>query len=167
MTIPINRVFIRFCYAAAICIFVFGAWWFYYTPFVRDLAKTGNNGTQLSNLTNIGTYLHQYARTHDGKFPAKLADLSPSEMPPLALQKLQFYNPKTFKVSAWTYFPGYVQSDPPDLILAASPEAVESSDQKRKVRFTLFISGEVREVNDADYEVKITAQKALSNPNAR
>ena len=167
MTMPINRVFIRSCYVVAICVLVLGVWWFYYTPFVRNLAKTGNNGTQLSNLTNIGTYLHQYARDNAGKFPAKLADLSPSEMPPLALQKLQFYDPKTFQASSWIYFPGYAQTDPPDLILAAAPKAVESSDQKRQVRFVLFISGEVREVNDVDYKIKIAAQKVLSNPNAR
>jgi hypothetical protein len=73
---------------------------------------------EMSNLKQVVLILRQYARDHDGAFPAHIDDVPPGLIP---VQVLQFHNPSTHEARDWLYFAGHTTDDPPSTLLAASP----------------------------------------------
>lgn len=149
----------KMCYGAAVAVVVI---WIGYAFFINKLGNNNGNGLQLSHLTNIGVYLHLYARTHQSEFPPTLDALVPAQLSKDQLEKLQFFDPKTRKTEPWTYYAGYSQKDAPDLIVAASPEPVPASSDKthsKKARLVLQINGNTHEMSEADFQETIQYQK--------
>lgn len=104
-------------------------------PVFAAVQEKGLQTKGLSQLRQVGVACQIYAIDHDGKFPAKLDDLVPEQLPDASLLLCPYPDAKSPK--PFEYFGGS-KSDPSDQVLAASPAV------PNKGRLFLYIDGSAK-----------------------
>ena len=99
-----------------------------------------------NHLKGVSILLQDYAREHNGNFPAKLSDIS---VPPGLSEMIHFHDPATKKEADWIYYPGHKESDPDDTVLAASPEF---DDNGAKMRLVTYITAVTKTIKASDFK---------------
>jgi hypothetical protein len=104
-----------------------------------------------NHLKGISILLQDYAREHNGNFPAKLSDIA---IPPGLAEMAHFHDPTTKTEANWIYYSGHIGNDPSDTVLAASPEF---DDKGTKMRLVTDVDGLTKTIKASDF--KDPAQK--------
>lgn len=128
-----------------------------------QVVTTDGNGlaTQLAHLKLLGRALKLHADEHDGKFPASVSEIEWRQTLPgmtwagLPAAASRFRHPDTGHISEWIYYPGRMETDPPETILAASPVAVGPSRNKRLV---VRLSNVAEIIPEGDFQRQVGGQ---------
>ena len=100
---------------------------------------TDKLATELAHLKMLGHALTLHAAEHDGKFPPAISEihwrqnLTGMNWEGLPAAVSRFHCPEDGHLSEWTYYPGKLESDPPETILVASPTPVGPHSDQRLV----------------------------------
>ena len=69
----------------------------------------------------IFSALEKYAQVHAGRFPQSLQELIPQYVTEEALDRLAYMDLESSNRYEWIYFPGVLQTSPPETLVLASP----------------------------------------------
>ena len=117
-------------------------------------SSTEKLATELAHLKMLGHALALHAAEHDGKFPPTISEihwrqnLTGMDWDGLPAAVSRFHCPEDGHISEWTYYPGKLESDPPETILAASPITVGPHGDQRLV---VCISGVAEVIPEGEF----------------
>jgi hypothetical protein len=116
---------------------------------------------ELAHLKMLGTALKLHAEEHGGKFPPTIADIDWRQNLPgmewagLPAAVSRFHDPATGMLMKWSYYPGHLDTDPPQTILAASPVPVGPDKNQRLVA---RLNGTAEAIDEATFQFEIKVQ---------
>ena len=152
--------------ALVILLLLFYAVEVHYRAPERSVTVGDPSAEELAHLQLLGRALKFHADDHDGKFPARIADIEwrqdvpGMDWPGLPAAVSRFHNPETGRVSDWLYYEGHTENDPPDTILAASPVALGKGNDHRMI---VRVDGVAQVIAETDFQRLMPAQDAPGN----
>lgn len=105
---------------------------------------------EMAHAVWMRTAIWHYAQTHEDAFPKSLGDLDLGAIPPEARH---FHDPRSTKEEDWSYYPGHGLASPPETIILASPQKVDSHR-----RIVIFADGSGQIMEESEFTGRLSRQ---------